>query len=130
MQEDKNRKDIYSIARIVAGTVHHINLFKHRKLSLKKRRFFFFQRVASLLTNTVILYHNYIFCLFSWIIASRGIVFRSCYSRFQDHSLTNVQLRKPILPGVMKFSPLMNDVGWNCPTCGAQRMETRILLAC
>ena len=41
MQEDKNRKDTYSIASIVAGTVHHINLFKHRKLSLKKRGLFF-----------------------------------------------------------------------------------------
>jgi len=41
MQENKNRKDIYSIARIVAGTVHHIDLFKHRKLNLKNEFIFF-----------------------------------------------------------------------------------------
>lgn len=41
MQENKNRKDIYSTARIVTGTAHHINLFKHRKLNLKNKSSFF-----------------------------------------------------------------------------------------
>jgi hypothetical protein len=121
MQGDKNRKGTYSIARIVAGTVPS-HIFKRRKLNLKNEGSFCSEGCFAFNKHCNIVPQSHFFSfLFSSLLATLASVFQSCYLRFQDHSLINVQLCKVKLPSVMEFSPVLNDVGWTCPTCGLRR---------